>query len=351
MSLFDWLRGRRKPREPELEFLGPKARPHHYLFVHKVFPAHIWNGDSVLGILANLENQEFTVDLWTEVGRQLEPHDRLSPEGMRHSSHWIGGEHLVILVELPKAEIPPEALFVAITTSPQIRYLTLEKSSLPGEAPEVYVSAEWKADGTRGNYGEGSAPTPTAFLGSICRLLSLPEAIEPPTRQQLQGMRRGGLTMDMTMPEGFPEEDEGQVEVWEQEAESALDGEDYGRAEQFYRQVLDLRMSRQGPENTVATLAYGQLVQVMTFQGKYQEAEALCRAWWKLCRRYRMLGHAETMSATRTLAECLRSQGRHREAADLMVYRVLLGRLARGGDSMIAEQARSELALFEEAGG
>jgi hypothetical protein len=64
-----------------------------------------------------------------------------------------------------------------------------------------------------------------------------------------------------------------------------------------------------------------------------------------------MLGHAETMSATRVLAECLQAQGRQAEAAEIMAYRALLAGLSRGADSMVASQARSELALFQQAAG
>jgi len=350
MGLFNWLWGRPKPPS-ELDMLGlrgPTARTHHYIFAHKLFPSHIWNGDSVLGILANPENQEFTVNIWNELGQKLEQQDRLPPAGLRHSSHWIGGEHLAILVELPAAKVSPEAQFIAILTSPKIRYLTLEKTIPAEDGSDQFVIAEWMLDGGHGNFGLCVEPTATGFLKAICHLMSLPETVEPPTSQQLQGMRRGGPVIDVTMPKGLPEEEERKVEAWEQEAEAALQAKDLPRAEQLYRQVLELRMSRQGPENTIATLAHSQLAQILRFQGKHQEAEELCRTWWRYCRRHRMLGHAETMAATRALAECLQAQGKREEAADLMSYRVLFGGLTRGGDSMIADQARSELAMFQE---
>lgn len=349
MGLFDWVSGRRD-KQPDADFLkllGPEARRHHYLFAHKMFPAHVWNGDSVLGILANPENQEYTVNLWNDLGGQLEPKDRIPAKGMRHSSHWIGGGHLIVLVELPAAQISPEAHFIAITTSPLIRYLTLEKSTRM-DGSGTFVLAEWRADGTHSNFGVECEPTVTAFLHSVCRMLSLPETVEPPTRQQLQGMAKGRMNVDLTMPSALPEAEEHKVREWEQEAEAAFEEDDLPRAEQLHRQILDLRMSRQGPENTIATLTHGGLAQMLTFQGRHHEAEEVCRTWWKHCRRDRMLGHAETMSATRMLAECLHWQGKEHEAAELMGYRALLAGLSRGADSMIASNARSELEIFQQ---
>ncbi|MDP6039044.1 MAG: hypothetical protein QGG64_10875 [Candidatus Latescibacteria bacterium] len=40
---------------------------HYYLFAQKMLPAYIWQGDGVLGILANPENQDYLIGLWEKL--------------------------------------------------------------------------------------------------------------------------------------------------------------------------------------------------------------------------------------------------------------------------------------------
>lgn len=317
-----------------------QPRDHYYLFVHQIFPKTLWVGDSLFGILAVPDNQEFILNMWTNVGQNLPVHQRLPGYGIKHSSHWIGGEHLVFLITLPPATEPLEAPLIALTTSPTVRYFTLEKGS-----GRDFLLCEWTETENHLNYGEVAESDETGFLRAICQRLSVAETIEAPTYQQMQGMRRGPAVIDMTMPQELPEPEHGRVLGWTKEAEAAHRMGHAQQAERLYRQVLELRMKEQGPENTIATLAHGDLVRTLMTQKRYQEAEDICRKWWWYCRRYRMLGHAETMSATRLLAACLAASGKESEAKELLAYRVLLGGLARGKDSLVAKQARSEVDL------
>ena len=59
-----------------------------------------------------------------------------------------------------------------------------------------------------------------------------------------------------------------------------------------------------------------------------------------------MLGHAETLLATRMLAHCLHEQGELAQALQLMADRAQLTGLARGVSSTIAQQARAEFVAF-----
>jgi hypothetical protein len=349
---------------------------HHYLFAHKVLPSILWQGDRLLGILANPENQEFLINIWNSVPKmpgflemceghrqQMEsPQEMqmmrqlghvpesieqfsavLPPHGVGYSSHWIGGEHLVFLVELPPPNEPGEAHFVCISSSPSIQYFTLEKGKA-GAGGECTFFCSWTAAGHH-NFGSGSEPTKEAFLKKLCVHLRLPETIERPTPQQLQGMSRTtGLYTTRSDP--LAEDDEQQVRQWEGEAGQALRVQDLPKAEGLRRRVLELRMEKQGPNNTEATLATMPLVQVLEFQGRHKEAEALCRNWWHTCRRYRMIGHQETMLAMRVLADCLRAQNRVQEASTLLHYRIQLASLARGRDSINAQAALADLQLL-----
>ena len=352
-------------------------RAQHYLFAHHVLPGHLWQGDSVLGILANPENQSFLTDLWDGIPRttafiehvrahkeklddpeELEFYEefgheladiktyaqRLPSAALRYTSHWLGQQHLVFLIRLPVAEWMTEAHFIAITTSPAIRYFTLEYTLNDDRAPSTTL-CEWDADGDHVNYGDGPEPSEIRFLEALCEHLDIPAVIEPPTYQQMQGMSQGGTTMYMGGADELDEDDAVLVAQWELAAEEAFDEDNHEREEELYRQIYALRMERQGPDSTDATLVLANLASSLSYQQRHDDAEEVCWEWWRLCRRYRMLGHAETMSATRMLAETFEEQGRMEEKEWLMRYRAFMAGLARGVDSVEAEMAREELAI------
>lgn len=321
---------------------------HHYLFAHKVLPSVLWEGDSMLGILANPENQEYLTTIWNKVPLSTGQLPAiLPPDGLGYSSHWIGGEHLVFLVQMPPPIRQPEAYFVCITSSPEIQYFTLEKSRAD-DGSECTAFCSWTAE-RHYNFGWGPEPVKEAFLKKLCVHFGLPEAIEEPTPEQLQGMGKGRMTVYVAAAEPLPETDGQQAAQWEDEAEKAMSAGDLLKAEDMYRRVLELRMRKQGPHDTEATLARMPLVQVLDFQGRHQEAEALCREWWHTCRRFRMLGHQETMLATKVLGHFLLARNRVQEASELMRYRIQMAGLARGKDSVQAQEARADMQHFESS--
>jgi hypothetical protein len=125
-------------------------RLHHYAFSHRVLPAELQAGDGTLGLLANPDNLDYLVRLWECVPRNkayqelrlryesqldlLIPGqpvsqdvnavlaamiDVLPPNWLGYNTFWLGGQHLVFLIQMPE----PLALrsLVAITTSPRSR--------------------------------------------------------------------------------------------------------------------------------------------------------------------------------------------------------------------------------------
>lgn len=346
-------------------------RAHHYLYAHKMLPAYLWQEDSMLGILANPENQDYLVNLWEalpdtdgfmhqvtahreeyadpeeiairkDLGIDVTPPDVyeqiLSPDELGYSAYWIGGEHLVFVIRFPEPQGATEAYFAAITTSPMIRYFTLERRE-NDEGDLGTMFCEWQREGGHLNYGDGSEPREISFLYRLCQFLDIPVIIEPPTDQQ-QGMSLGAPTLFADHNDILSDEDMHQVEVWVKAAEMA---EGFEEKIACYHQVLTLRMDKQGPENTEATLAYNQLIWALNCAERYDEAEALCLEWWRLCRRYRMLGHAETMLVIESLASCYKKQGRFDEAQSMLQYRASLAKLSRGEDSDVARQAEKDL--------
>src|SRR5262245_17191464 len=109
-------------------------RLHHYAFSHRVLPAQLQSGDGILGVLANPGNQDYLVKTWDAVPRskhflELSAHyqdqlqalipgqivsqelnaglaidtDSVPSQGLAYNSFWLGGQHLVFLVQMPQA--------------------------------------------------------------------------------------------------------------------------------------------------------------------------------------------------------------------------------------------------------
>jgi hypothetical protein len=326
MGLFsNWFS--RKSAKSNEDALSP--RPHHYLFTHRALPQGVWEFNQLGGLLASPQNTAVLPRIWDAVGQQLQPHERLSGRGFETSSHWLGDEHLAFVLTMPPAERQTEAVFACLTTSPAIRYFTLERSLSETEQLVEHVFCEWTPDGTHANFGKCDSGK-EAFLKAVCRKLEVAEMIEPPTKQQQKGLSLDGPIVDMSWPPSMSEELEEQDSNWEEEADEASMAGDHARAEALQRKRLEVRMTHQGVENTVATMLHGELIQVLLFDKKFDEAESISRTWWKICRRHRMPAHAETLSAIQTLSHCLQAKQKHSDALSLLTYRAQYSGLMRG---------------------
>src|SRR5207249_1197115 len=107
--------------------------------------------------------------------------------------------------------------FIVITHSPDIKYLTLERS-FTGKT----MFCEWTPT-THLNFDEGPEPDAEQFLHAVCRHLKIPETIEAPTRKQLFGMSKV-FSIGGEMPTPLPEAEAAQVQRWEKMAEELLAG-------------------------------------------------------------------------------------------------------------------------------
>lgn len=326
----------------------------HYHFAHKLLPSFVWEGDALFGILANPENQDYLPKVWKQLHQEArtaegKPIPFIAPDGLGTQSYWLGGEHLVFLIRFPPAVKTAEADFAVITTSPTIHYYTLEKTLPADDGTEQTVVGEWTSDGTHCNYGESPKMTQNDFLHWVCRKLQMKECIEPPTQQQQEGLSLKGPVMNMYMPPWLKGELLEQVSAWEDQADKAMmEEQDFPKAERLARQILEVAMRELGPENTKATLCYQGLATALQLQERFAEEEQVCREWWAHCRRYRMLGHAETMLAVSSLAESIAAQKRVDEAIAMLRYRALLLGLSRGKMYLDAVHAREELVEIEK---
>jgi hypothetical protein len=310
----------------------------HYLFAHRILPHLLWQGDSVLGILANPENQQFLGEQWDRVPGVFECRPSRGRERLAYTTHWVGGDNLTVVVTLPPPTDVAEAHLVAITTSPVLRYLTLELGEDDRGGART-VLGEWTPDG-HGNFGDGPPPEKMPFLQAVCALLNLPPTIEEPTYGQRQGMSRGGsVHMPIPMDPGDLEA----LKAQEAEAEGLEWDFQYAPAFERYNAALQQFFARYPEPPTEITLLYAGAVRCLKSMGHAESAEAWARQWWTLVRRFRMLGHAEAMLASRAVAELVAEQGRSEEAAALYRHRVLLAGLARGTGSRQHQDATRDL--------
>jgi hypothetical protein len=332
-------------------------RVQHYLFAHRVLPGLVWEGDALLGILANPENQDFLTGLWesipadpsfAEMAAAIGPPQNeratevVPSDGLGYAAHWLGDEHLAFLVTLPPPAFPPEAHHVVLLTSPSIRYLTVERTADRGAGPGA-ILGEWTDEGVHRSFGVTLAPGPEETLRAVCQLLHVAQTIEPPTAAQQQGMRKGEVAIHGVEPEDLTGEDAVWAARWRDEAEAAETAGDLRGAENARRRIQGLWMERFGPDNTHATQSAAPIVDLLRRQGDHEEAARVAGEWWRLCRRHRMLGHAETLTAIRAVAEVARAAGDDGEALRLLEYRAHLAGLARGASSPHARQAAAEI--------
>ena len=316
----------------------------HYLYAHRILPQLLWQGDSILGILVNPENQGFLGDQWDRVLSSFRCTPCRGREQLRYSTHWIGGDNLAIVISMPPPLEVADAHLVAITSSPVLRYVTLELGEDDAGRPRT-VLGEWTPDGHR-NFGDGPAPDPVQFLQAVCRLLNLPPTIEEPTHGQQMGMSRGGGGFHMPTP--MDPGDLAALKEREGEAENLEWDFQYAPAFERYHATLQEFFARYPEPPTDITLLYTGAVRCLKGMGHLETAEAWARQWWTLARRFRMLGHAETMLASRAVAELVAEQGRRDEAEALYRHRVLLAGLARGEGSRQHEDAKADLAQFSQ---
>jgi len=314
----------------------------HYLFAHRFLPELLWQGDSLLGILVNPENQAFLGDQWDAVAQHWECAPSAGRERLSFASHWIGGDNLAVVIFMPPPEQLADAYFAAITTSPALRYFTLEIGQDQAGRPRT-VLGEWTREGRHLNYGDGPAPDPALFLQAVCEKLGLPPTMESPTVGQRQGMSRRAVVYSGILMEPA---DLSALQEHEAEAEKLEEASRYGEAFERYHTALTGFLARYPEPPTEVTLLYWGAVRCLRAMGRTEAAETWARQWWTVARRFRALGHEEAMSASREVAEIVSERGRRNEAEAVYHHRVHLAGLARGLGSPQHERASKDLERF-----
>ncbi|MBZ0119481.1 MAG: hypothetical protein K8H88_21000 [Sandaracinaceae bacterium] len=153
-----------------------RPRDHHYAFAHMALPSVVFG----LGPRVDLERmaaeRAFFTDLWTEAGRamggELLPAEGLSAQYVRD------GELDAVIVTMPQARFPVEAIMTAIVrrttrrmlvfSRRELRYLTLEVGvTLTGDQAGRTVLGEWTQEPSHLNFGDGPPPTREDFVTAV----------------------------------------------------------------------------------------------------------------------------------------------------------------------------------------
>lgn len=156
-----------------------RVRRHHYIFAHKVLPKMFFDDpEKFLDIIAHHGNR-FLGWLWTDVGEKIKEGNSIPIERLDHRIIRRENDLTVIVIALPMPVAAPEAYFVAAAHRPgsashpeaMARFMTLERSSLPGEDRVGTFLCEWTRDEAHLNYGRGCKPNVESFVGAILALL------------------------------------------------------------------------------------------------------------------------------------------------------------------------------------
>lgn len=156
----------------------PRPRDQHYMFAHVALPQIVLGFDPGKVDLAELAaDHHYFRQMWDDLAQFVEA-EPLSNEGLE-LAHRRADELEVLVVTLPRAEIPSEAIMVAIVRRPvrrwlvlrghELRYFTLELGvKYAGLAPagSRTVLCEWNEDG-HSNYGDGPPAGVDEFAAAV----------------------------------------------------------------------------------------------------------------------------------------------------------------------------------------
>lgn len=155
-----------------------KPRCAHYQLAHVALrTVALKDPHQFMSLMAGEQGPQLLASLLEQVLERCseQPADFDADDLWIHRTHVLGSPCLI--VEMPPAQIAPEAHFVAawlaINDGPetaQLRYFTLEAAD-PAASPTTLLG-EWNAEGEHSTYGAGPAPSVDAFARAITALVA-----------------------------------------------------------------------------------------------------------------------------------------------------------------------------------
>ena len=156
------------------------ARPHHYLFSHKIIPYMLFENSLQLIACLTVTGESYLTAIWDELPNSFtEIQERLPNTGLDCKIIENDKNVTIYIISLPKPIKITEAYYAAIIYRPEksepfkqegiTRYLTLELTV--GDCNDA-VLCEWTVDGNHNNYGKMVQPTLGNFVQAIFEVIA-----------------------------------------------------------------------------------------------------------------------------------------------------------------------------------
>ncbi len=163
-----------------------EPRPQHYRFAHQRLRGAFHDPHECVGAFHSPDRDKIVRALWDEVTAECAAERLPTPltaDGIRVHTARIQ-RYFTAIIEMPPPTGHGEAYFVAlvlrhigvggegagISEVPALAYYTLELGEDRSGAHCTYL-CEWKADGSRANYGRGPAPVLEDFVEAVAALV------------------------------------------------------------------------------------------------------------------------------------------------------------------------------------
>lgn len=172
---------------------GAEPRAHHYLFAHRLMNQWFFEDPgSFLGLMVEPHGTRRLVEAWMGVGVQLreQGEQELAPQGLQVSPRSVAGRSAA-LVQLPPAEVAPEAWFIVLVApepdgGDAARYFVLERTEsavTAGAREDVGVLCEWLPGAARRNHSRLIPPIADAVVNAV------KEELEEEAKRREAGVR------------------------------------------------------------------------------------------------------------------------------------------------------------------
>jgi hypothetical protein len=159
--------------------MAPMASPRcaHYQLAHVAIRSVAFkNPYDFMSLMASDKALEMLSSLLEQVGEHCAGEELLELNELAiHRTRVLGSPCLI--VELPSAEVPPEAHFVGVWLTAndgpetgQVRYFTLEAAD--EQQPDRTLLGEWSGAGDHLEHGAVSEPSLEAFIEAITALVA-----------------------------------------------------------------------------------------------------------------------------------------------------------------------------------
>ena len=150
-----------------------EARPHHYIFVHRILPELFFSDPKgFLDVSLGPSGHRRLADLWEEVGEKETSTATMPSSGLKISDIAFEGRRGAI-IRFPEAKFAPEGHFAALLEpfeGDAPRFFVLEKTDMTSRSESAGARAvlcEWLEGGRRRNHNRVISPDEATFVEEV----------------------------------------------------------------------------------------------------------------------------------------------------------------------------------------